>query len=48
MYTYKELDTIELAKGEIVKEEKETVRHEVEIIYQESWQVGVSVLRRMA
>ena len=43
MCTYKELETIELPNGKTVKEVNEAVRREVEKIYQESWQQGVSV-----
>ena len=43
MCTYKELENIELPNGKTVKEVNEAVRREVEKIYLESWQQGVSV-----
>ena len=43
MCTYKELENIELPNGKTVKEVNKAVRREVEKIYLESWQQGVSV-----
>ena len=43
MCTYKELENIELPNGKTVKEVNKAVRREVENIYRESWQQGVSV-----
>lgn len=43
MCTYKELENIELPNGKTVKEVNEAVRQEVEKIYLEAWQQGISV-----
>ena len=43
MCAYKDIETIELPNGKTVREVNEAVRREVEKIYQEAWQQGVSV-----
>ncbi|MBR1800814.1 MAG: xenobiotic reductase B [Bacteroidaceae bacterium] len=43
MCTYKDLETIELSNGKTVGEVNEAMRREIEKIYVESWQKGISV-----
>ena len=43
MCTYKELESIVLPNGKTVKEVNDAVQHEVEKIYLESWEKGISV-----
>ena len=43
MCTYNDIENFELPNGKTAKEVNEAVRGEVERIYSESWQQGVSV-----
>ena len=43
MCTYNDIENVELPNGKTAKEVNEAVRREVESIYLDSWQQGVSV-----
>lgn len=43
MCAYKDIENIELPNGKTVKEVNEAMRREIEKIYVESWQKGLSV-----